>query len=208
LEPYWKYRERLSIVDHFILYNERVLIPPSLRPEICRNLTTGMLERAKVTVFWPGMKRSFATFGVPYELSSDGGPEFIAKETADFLKRWGVEHRLSSAYHPRSNGYTKVAVKAMKRLLRDVSLNGEIDSESYTRAILQFRNTPDPSSKLYRLTSYFGRPLRDVLPIKPPMQSFHCDIVKQLWRNLWKSREETLRMRSTKQLDTLSLSVS
>jgi len=60
LEPYWKYRERLSIVDHVILYNERVL-PPSLLPEICSNLhcahqgTTGMLERAKVTVFWLGM---------------------------------------------------------------------------------------------------------------------------------------------------------
>jgi len=139
------------------------------------------------------LKRSFATFGVPYELSSDGGSEFIAKETADFLKRWGVEHRLSSAYHPRSNGRAEVAVKAMKRLLRDnVSLNGEIDSESYMRAILQFRNTPDLSSKLSPADVVFGRPLRDVLPINPPMQSFHCDIVKPLWRNLWKSREETL----------------
>jgi len=41
----------------------------------------------------------FSTFGVPEELSSDGGPEFTASTTGEFLQRWGVRHRLSSAYH-------------------------------------------------------------------------------------------------------------
>ena len=73
------------------------------------------------------LKRMFATFRVPIELSSDGGSEFIAKETQEFLKRWGVSHRLSSAYHPRSNGRAEVAVKSMKRLLQDnVGPSGEI----------------------------------------------------------------------------------
>ena len=35
------------------------------------------------------LKRMFATFGVPKELSSDGGPEFVAKDIQDFLQRWG-----------------------------------------------------------------------------------------------------------------------
>ena len=43
----------------------------------------------------------FSTFGVPEELSTDGGPEFTAQETTVFLERWGVRHRLSSAYHPQ-----------------------------------------------------------------------------------------------------------
>ena len=30
--------------------------------------------------------------GVPKELSSDGGPEFTARETEDFFKRWGIHH--------------------------------------------------------------------------------------------------------------------
>ena len=33
------------------------------------------------------LRRLFATFGVPQEVSSDGGPEFIAKETDDFFDR-------------------------------------------------------------------------------------------------------------------------
>ena len=31
-------------------------------------------------------RRLFATFGVPEEISSDGGPEFTAKDTKDFLE--------------------------------------------------------------------------------------------------------------------------
>lgn len=52
----------------------------------------------------------FATFGVPEELSSDGGPEFTAGETENFLRLWGVRHRLSSAGFPQSNGRAEVAV--------------------------------------------------------------------------------------------------
>ena len=65
------------------------------------------------------LRLSFATFGVPVELSSDGGPEFGAKETRDFLRRWGVKHRMSSAYFAQSNGRAELAVKTMKRLLED-----------------------------------------------------------------------------------------
>ena len=46
------------------------------------------------------LRQVFATFGVPEEISSDGGPEFIADETKDFFSRWGVKHRLSSSYFP------------------------------------------------------------------------------------------------------------
>ena len=64
------------------------------------------------------LQKSFATFGVPEELSSDGEPEFPASHTRDFLTRWGVEHRISSAYNPRSNGRAEVAVKAPTLLKR------------------------------------------------------------------------------------------
>ena len=35
----------------------------------------------------------FSCYGVPVELSSDGGPEFTASTTESFMKRWGVTHR-------------------------------------------------------------------------------------------------------------------
>jgi transposase InsO family protein len=61
----------------------------------------------------------FARFGAPEEISSDGGPEFTSKEAADLYARWGIKHRLSSAYFPQSNGRAEVAVRITKRLLED-----------------------------------------------------------------------------------------
>ena len=151
------------------------------------------------------LKRWFATFGVPLELSSDGGPEFTAKETQDFLQRWGVEHRLSSAYNPRSNGRAEVAVKAMKRLLLDnVGHTGEIDSEKYTRAILQFRNTPDSSSGASPSQIIFGGPIRDVLPVKPRTQIHNNELVRPIWKEAWSKKEDVLRARFARQIETLS----
>lgn len=50
------------------------------------------------------LRTMFTTYGIPTSLSSDGGPEFVAGATADFLSRWGIQHRISSAYNPQSNG--------------------------------------------------------------------------------------------------------
>ena len=63
------------------------------------------------------LRQVFARFGVPEEIASDGGPEFVAQETKNFFKSWGVKHRLSLAYLPRSNGRAELAVKSTKRLL-------------------------------------------------------------------------------------------
>ena len=61
--------------------------------------------------------RVFATFGIPREISSDGGSELIASATQDLLNRSDSHHRLPSAYNPQSNGRAEVAIKDTKRLL-------------------------------------------------------------------------------------------
>ena len=40
-------------------------------------------------------RETFVTYGVPEELTSDGGPQFTAGKTQEFLKSWGVNHRLT-----------------------------------------------------------------------------------------------------------------
>ena len=111
------------------------------------------------------LRKMFAHFGVPEELSSDGGPEFAARETTDFLNRWGVKHRLSSAYFPQSNGRAEVAVKVTKRLLEDnIGEDGSLNNDKMVRALLQQRNTPDRDCKLSPAEVLFGRDLRDAMP--------------------------------------------
>ena len=49
------------------------------------------------------LRTYFAAFGVSDEISTNGGPEFKATATIEFLSTWGVNHRMSSAYFPQSN---------------------------------------------------------------------------------------------------------
>ena len=63
LQPYWRFRNDLSIIDEVIMFEDRIVIPPSLRDKVCHILhsahqgTTHMSERARATLFWPGMSK-------------------------------------------------------------------------------------------------------------------------------------------------------
>ena len=152
------------------------------------------------------LRQFFAAFGVPSELSSDGGPEFVADETVDFFNRWGVHHRLSSAYHPQSNGRAELGVKSMKRLLRDnIGPGGSLDTDRFLRAILIHRNTPDPISKKSPAEIIFGRQLRDTLPVFRNTNTIFDDKrVLPMWRDAWSLKERALRIRAVRSTEKLN----
>ena len=149
------------------------------------------------------LRQWFSTFGVPRELTSDGGPEFTADLTSQFLKTWGVEHRVSSAYYPRVNGRAEVAVKKAKRLMRtNVGPCGTINNDRFLRAILQLRNTPEADCNVSPAEIVFGRPMRDNL-------SFTSRIIKKSfskrWQQAWSAKEEALRARFIKTSEKINL---
>ena len=152
------------------------------------------------------LKRFFGTFGVPRELSSDGGPQYMADDTQDFLFRWGVTHRLSSAHHPQSNGRAELAVKSTRRLIEgNISDDGQLDTDTFLRAILIKRNTPDPITKLSPAEIVFGRTLRDTLPrLDKTSNVFFNPQLRATWRDAWKEKEQALRTRYQGCQDRLS----
>ena len=131
------------------------------------------------------------TYGIPDELASDGGPEFTSSATEKFLKNWGVHHRLSSVAFPHSNCRAEIGVKTMKRLLSDnISPNGDLDTDKVQRAILQYRNSPDPNTKVSPAMCLFGRAIKDFIPIFPGRYRPHS-----VWTETLEAREEALRKR-------------
>ena len=151
------------------------------------------------------LRKLFMNFGIPEILSSDGGPEFIANETQDFLTRWGVYHRKSSSYNPQSNGRAEVAVKRAKRLLTScIGPNGSLNNDRFLRAMLQLRNTPDPECKLSPAQIIFGRPLRDAFSFINKCPKFENSAVQSIWREAWTCKEDALRTRFAKSMEQLN----
>ena len=134
----------------------------------------------------------FQTYGVPEEISSDGGPPYSSKEYDDFLENWGIKKRLSSAHYPQSNGRTEVAVKTMKRTLQEnvSSISGDIDTYKAVRAIITHRNTPSQESGVSPAELLFGYKLRDHLPNK--FQKTRKD-----WHSIHRARENKIREKRT-----------
>ena len=151
------------------------------------------------------LRHMFATFGVPDDLSSDGGPEFTADETEDMLIRWGVNHSPSSAYFPQSNGRAEVAVRITKRILEDnVGPNGSLNNDNVVRALLQLRNTPDRDCGLSSAEVLFGRPLKDSMPrLDKSISIFKSPQIHPLWRENWNAKEKAIRSRFVKTCERL-----
>jgi len=62
----------------------------------------------------------FCRFGVPKAIISDQGTHFCNKSIHAFLKKYGVVHRVSTPYHPQTNGQTKISHREIKRILEKI----------------------------------------------------------------------------------------
>nr|GEY08962.1 DNA-directed DNA polymerase [Tanacetum cinerariifolium] len=63
------------------------------------------------------LKSLFARFGAPRAIISDRGTNFFNDQFAKVMRKYGVTHRLSTAYHPQTSGQVEVSNRGLKRIL-------------------------------------------------------------------------------------------
>ena len=109
------------------------------------------------------LREMFSYTGVPVVLRTDGGPQFTAGLTRRFLSKWGVQHQISSPHYPQANGHAKSAVKAVKRLVKKTTTNGQLDCDAFAEGLLELRNSPRADGRSAAQVLY-GHPLRSGVP--------------------------------------------
>ena len=135
----------------------------------------------------------FHRWGVPEEVSLDGGPNVASNEISNWLEDWGVSVRRSSAYYPQSNGRAEAAVKSLKRLLMgNTGRNGSINTDQVAKALLQYRNTPLRGIDRSPAELALGRKLKDSIPL--PRARYEVD---PNWRKTLKLREQKMSRSNT-----------
>ncbi|GJU00225.1 reverse transcriptase domain-containing protein [Tanacetum coccineum] len=86
------------------------------------------------------LKSLFARFGAPRAIISDRGTHFCNDQFAKVMLKYGVTHRLSTAYHPQTSGQVEVSNRGLKRILeRTVGENRTSWSDKLDDALWAFR---------------------------------------------------------------------
>ncbi|GKF27604.1 reverse transcriptase domain-containing protein, partial [Tanacetum coccineum] len=86
------------------------------------------------------LKSLFARFGAPQAIISDRGTHFCNDQFAKVMLKYGVNHRLSIAYHPQTSGQVEVSNRGLKRILeRTVGENRTSWSDKLDDALWAFR---------------------------------------------------------------------
>nr|GEU54864.1 hypothetical protein [Tanacetum cinerariifolium] len=98
------------------------------------------------------LKSLFSRFGIPRAIISDRRTHFCNDQFTRVMIKYGVTHRLATAYHPQTSGQVKVSNHGLKRILeRTVGENCASWSDKLDDALWAFRTA---FKTLIRCTPY------------------------------------------------------
>ncbi|GJR79455.1 reverse transcriptase domain-containing protein [Tanacetum coccineum] len=106
------------------------------------------------------LKSLFARFGTPRAIISDRGTHFCNDQFAKVVSKYGVTHRLATAYNPQTSSQVEVSNHGLKRILeRTVGENRASWSDKLDDDLWAFRTAfktpigfPDKSTDIAKIT--------------------------------------------------------
>ena len=123
-------------------------------PEVFRMSSTTADKTIEV------LRHLFAAQGLPEQLVSDNGPQFVSEEFAAFMRGNGIRHIRTAPYHPSSNGLAERFVQSFKQALKASQNDGRSLQHRLSTFLLTYRSSPHATTGVPPCTLLLKRNLR------------------------------------------------
>ena len=107
------------------------------------------------------LKAHFARHGIPEQLVTESGSQFVSRDFMTFAREWDFEHCTSSLHHHQANRKAESAVKEAKKILSKCKKTGS----DTLLVILDHRNTPPAGIQIRPAQRFMNRKNRSLLPM-------------------------------------------
>ncbi|GFN81031.1 polyprotein [Plakobranchus ocellatus] len=108
----------------------------------------------------------YARLGIPKEILSDHGPQFISDLMNQVCRLMGIKHVYSSIFHPSSNRMCERINGVIKAMLRKVADKHPDDWDRLLPSVLfAYRETPQDGTKFSPFELMYGRTPRGIMSV-------------------------------------------
>ena len=118
------------------------------------------------------LRKIIAIQGLPEQIITDNGPQFISEEFESFCQLRGIQHNTIAPYHPRSNGEAERLVETFKLSINKADPKTPTQLEgSVLDFLAKYRSTPHTLTNCSPAEMLNKRRLRTTLDLLHPYQS-------------------------------------
>ena len=137
----------LVVVDYYSRY---------LEVDFLNSTTTGKVIAS--------LKKIFLIHGLPKEITTDNGPQFISKDFADYLEMQGIKHRKVTPLWPQANGEVERQNRSLLKRLKISQIEKKDWKEELSDYLIMYRTTPHSTTGISPAELLFKRKIRTRLP--------------------------------------------
>ncbi len=149
----------LTMIDYATRYPEAVALP---------HIDTERVAEAMVDMF--------SHVGVPEEVLSDRGSQFIGDMMKEVSRLLSIRSLKTTPYHPQCNGLVEKFNGTLKSMLRKMSAERPNDWDKYLWAVLfAYREVPQESSGFSPFELLYGRTVRGPMAVLQELWSKPVD---------------------------------
>lgn len=115
------------------------------------------------------LHRMFATHGLPLQIVTDNGPQFISSEFEDFMEQEDIEHRRVTPLWPQANGEVERQNRSILKRLKIAQIEKRNWRDELSDYLTMYRTTPHSTTGISPSEMLFKRKLRTRLPMLDTM---------------------------------------